>query len=125
MKSDPPDDRADDVPLPLRDVARILGIDGARDAPTKWLHRRLVEFQRETGEAVLIGNGKSGRAARYRVTIRDARRACAVFLPTETPAARAARLRTEQMLVAIRGDLKSWLGDALENLRALSGQRVD
>ncbi len=125
MKSDPPDDRADDVPLPLRDVARVLGIDGARDAPTKWLHRRLVGFQCNTGETVLIGNGKLGPASRYRVTIRDARRACAAFLPPETPAAAEARLRTERMLAAIRGDLQGWLGDALDNLRSLSGQEAD
>jgi hypothetical protein len=117
------DDRAepsDDVPLPLRTIARILGIDRERDAPTKWLHRRLADYQREIRETLLIGNGKSGSAARYRVTLRDARRACAGHL-TEAPTAREAQRRVERMLAGIRGDVQGWLGDALENLRSLSG----
>jgi hypothetical protein len=111
------------VPLLLKDAARLLGIRGAE--PTLYLRRRLEAYQHETGETVLIGNGKTGAAARYRVTLRNAQRCLRRMQPAETEAARQAREHVEQLLSGVRGELRGWLVDAIENLRGMSGLEAD
>ncbi len=107
-----------DLLLPLAAAAKALGIGGAE--PTLWLRRRLETYQHETGKTVLIGNGKSGKAARYRVSILEARRCLGPVLPAVSALDREAEQRVERLLAGVRSDMHTHFVDAIENLRVMS-----